>query len=313
MANNNLSDELSVYGRIAVIYGGSAAEREVSLASGQAVFSALKTVVADCIAIDIDDDPITILQNQSFDTALIIVHGRGGEDGTLQALLQFMGKAYTGSGVLASALAMDKLKTKQVWQGGQLATPAFAIVHSIDKAKQQAQCIGYPLMVKPIREGSSVGMAKVDSEEQLLTAIHHAKQYDDVMLEQYINGREYTVPILAGQPLSPIRLETQRVFYDYHAKYQSDDTGYFIPCGLDEEQEQKLKDLAMQAFSLLGCEGWGRVDVMQDQQGNFWPLEVNTVPGMTDHSLVPISAAHEGISFIELVVKILHTARREKR
>jgi D-alanine-D-alanine ligase len=242
-----------------------------------------------------------------FDRAFIVLHGRGGEDGTVQGLLELMKIPYTGSGVLASALGMDKERTKLVWLGAGLPTPHYCRLTAGMDFLQVARTLGLPLMVKPSHEGSSIGMRKVEKAEELQAAYEFAARYDsEVIAESWIAGsQEYTVSILGDQPLPVIRMKTDRDFYDYEAKYQANDTQYLCPCGLSDDKEKALQALALQAFQRVGAKGWGRVDAMMDEQGRFWLLEINTVPGMTDHSLVPMAAKAQGYSFTDLVLTIL--------
>ena len=295
-----LHTRIQALGRIAVLAGGSSAEREISLRSGAAVLEGLREAGAQVEMFDPAEQPLDSLRG--FDRAFIALHGRGGEDGVIQGVLEYLDIPYTGSGVMASAIGMDKIRTKMLWRAAGLPTPDFCL------AGADALTLRYPLMVKPAREGSSIGMQKVDSPEQLEQALAEARRYDaDVLVEQWVQGEEYTVAILNGLALPAIRLETPNRFYDYHAKYQADSTRYHCPCGLGADDEQALGELALEAFSVVGCEGWGRVDVMRDEQG-FQLLEVNTVPGMTDHSLVPMAASAAGMSFSELVARILLSA-----
>lgn len=298
------------FGRVAVLFGGSSAEREVSLKSGGEVLKALQQGGVDAFGIDAGSDLAARLIAERPDRVFIALHGRGGEDGSLQGLLENLQLPYTGSGVLASALGMDKLRTKLVWQGLQLPTPAYAVLRDEADCAAIVEQLGLPLIVKPIHEGSSIGMAKVTSLAELEQAWTEAKRYDDcALVEQWMTGREFTVAILDGRALPAIGLQTSHTFYDYHAKYVANDTRYLLPCGLDTEQEQQLADLCLRAFDAVGCRGWGRVDVMQDGAGNFQLLEVNTVPGMTDHSLVPMAAKAAGMTFTDLVLAILASAR----
>ncbi|RCL21618.1 D-alanine--D-alanine ligase [Pseudomonas sp. AFG_SD02_1510_Pfu_092] len=298
--------DAKAFGRVAVLYGGKSAEREVSLKSGAAVIDALTTAGVDVVAIDVGDDLLERLQNERIDRAFIILHGRGGEDGSMQGLLECLGIPYTGSGILASALAMDKLRTKQVWQSLGIPTPRHAVLASESDCLRASTELGFPLIVKPAHEGSSIGMAKVNSAQELVAAWQDAARYDSqVLVEQWIHGPEFTVAVLRGQVLPPIALGTPHVFYDYDAKYLANDTQYRIPCGLDSVKEQELIDLTARACDAIGIEGWGRLDVMQDEQGRFWLLEVNTAPGMTDHSLVPMAARAAGLDFQQLVLAIL--------
>ncbi|MBA1202456.1 D-alanine--D-alanine ligase [Pseudomonas capeferrum] len=294
------------FGRVAVLYGGKSAEREVSLKSGAAVIDALTQAGVDLVAIDVGDDLLERLQSEKIDRAFIILHGRGGEDGSMQGLLECLGIPYTGSGILASALAMDKLRTKQVWQSLGIPTPRHTVLSSEDDCICASRELGFPLIVKPAHEGSSIGMAKVSSEQELVAAWKDAATYDSqVLVEQWIHGPEFTVATLRGQVLPPIALGTPHTFYDYDAKYVANDTQYRIPCGLDSSKEQELIELTARACDAIGIEGWGRLDVMQDEQGRFWLLEVNTAPGMTDHSLVPMAARAAGLDFQQLVLAIL--------
>ncbi|WP_277372814.1 D-alanine--D-alanine ligase [Pseudomonas sp. AA-38] len=294
------------FGRVAVLFGGKSAEREVSLKSGNAVLSALQAAGVDAFGIDVGDDFLARLASEKIDRAFIVLHGRGGEDGSMQGLLECAGIPYTGSGILASALAMDKLRTKQVWHSLGLPTPRHAVLSSQADCEAAALELGFPLIVKPAHEGSSIGMAKVDSVEALIAAWQDAARYDSqVLVEQWIAGPEYTIAVLRGQVLPPIGLGTPHTFYDYDAKYLADDTQYRIPCGLSAEKEAELKDLTARACEAVGTQGWARADVMQDANGQFWLLEVNTVPGMTDHSLVPMAARAAGLDFQQLVLAIL--------
>ena len=296
------------FGKVAVLMGGTSAEREVSLRSGQAVLTALQAQGVNAVGIDTgNSDFIARLINEAFDRAFIIVHGRSGEDGTLQGLLEHLKIPYTGSGVLGAALAMDKLRTKQLWQGMNLPTPAWRNLNADTDFSAVVAELGLPLMVKPVSEGSSVGMSKVQRDaEELKAAYKTAAQYDAVVIaEQFVQGQEYTVAILNGKALPAIRLETPRDFYDYAAKYQENTTQYLCPCGLDAATEQKMQALALHAFDSVGAAKWGRVDIMRNAAGDFYLLEVNTVPGMTDHSLVPMAAKAAGLSFEALVCEIL--------
>ncbi len=294
------------FGRVAVLFGGKSAEREVSLKSGAAVLSALQSAGVDAFGIDVGDDFLKRLSNERIDRAFIVLHGRGGEDGSMQGLLECAGIPYTGSGILASALAMDKLRTKQVWQSLGLPTPRHAVLASEADCHAAADALGFPLIVKPAHEGSSIGMAKVSGIAELIEAWRAASAYDaQVLVEQWIQGLEFTIATLRGEVLPPIGLGTPHTFYDYDAKYLANDTQYRIPCGLDAAKEQELKNLSARACEAVGIQGWARVDVMQDLAGAFWLLEVNTVPGMTDHSLVPMAARAAGLEFQELVLAIL--------
>lgn len=296
------------FGKVAVLMGGWAAERDVSLNSGTAVLNALCQAGVDAHGVDVGRDILSILQAEHYDRAFIVLHGRGGEDGVIQGALELMQLPYTGCGVMASAISMDKLMTKQVWMGANLPTPRFEMLQPDTDFSAVVERLGLPLMVKPATEGSSIGMAKVNHADQLEAAWRNAAQYDDqVFAEQWIEGDEYTCAILDQQAQPLIRLEVQNDFYDYEAKYQSNDTQYHCPCGLDQHKEEALQQLAQQAFLAVKGSGWGRIDMMCDKAGKTWLIEVNTVPGMTDHSLVPMAAQANGISFDQLVLKILAT------
>lgn len=298
--------EPQAFGRVAVLFGGKSAEREVSLKSGQAVLEALQNAGVDAFGIDVGDDFLQRLVSEKIDRAFIVLHGRGGEDGSMQGLLECLGIPYTGSGVLASALAMDKLRTKQIWQSLGLSTPWHAVLSTEADCISAATELGFPLIVKPAHEGSSIGMAKVTSVDELIAAWKAASTYDSqVLVEQWIQGPEFTIATLRDQILPPIGLGTPHSFYDYDAKYLASDTQYRIPCGLDSAKERELKDLTARACEAVGIAGWARADVMQDADGKFWLLEVNTVPGMTDHSLVPMAARAAGLDFQQLVLAIL--------
>ncbi|UVM73546.1 D-alanine--D-alanine ligase [Pseudomonas alvandae] len=298
--------EPKAFGRVAVLFGGKSAEREVSLKSGNAVLQALQSAGVDAFGIDVGDDFLQRLLSEKFDRAFIILHGRGGEDGSMQGLLECLGIPYTGSGILASALAMDKLRTKQVWHSLGIPTPRHAVLASEADCISAATELGFPLIVKPAHEGSSIGMAKVNSLPELTAAWKDASSYDSqVLVEQWITGPEFTIATLRDQVLPPIALGTPHTFYDYDAKYIANDTQYRIPCGLDAAKEKQLMDLTAKACEALGIAGWGRADVMQDADGQFWFLEVNTAPGMTDHSLVPMAARAAGLDFQQLVLSIL--------
>jgi D-alanine-D-alanine ligase len=297
---------VKAFGRVAVFMGGDSAERAVSLKSGQAVLSALQSAGVDAFGIDVRGCLLKTVEAPEYDRVFIALHGRGGEDGTLQAILGQAGIPYTGSEVLASALAMDKLRTKYVFQGCGLPTPAFRAMTSAAEADEIIRSLGTPLSVKAAHEGSSIGIFKVHNVEELAEAYRKAAEIDDlVLVEQWIEGPEFTVSLLQDKALPAIGLSTDHTFYDYDAKYLADDTRYRIPCGLAPDDEVRLQHLALDAFRVLGCRTWGRVDIMQDADGEFWLLEANTVPGMTDHSLVPMAAKAAGISFEELVVRIL--------
>lgn len=297
--------------KIAVLLGGTSSERAVSLKSGAAILKALQDSGFNAIAIDPSCDCVFDMKAQGFTHAFIALHGRGGEDGIMQAILTYQQIPYTGSKVLASALAMSKLKSKQIWQSIGLPVAQSCVIEKstpLDVDFIVAE-VGFPLFIKPCNEGSSVGMSKVSQLDQLDEAIKNAFQYDDlIMAEAFLEGKEYTVAILNDRPLPSICIETQAQFYDYDAKYLSDQTRYFCPSGLDEGQELEIQQLALKAYKAIGCTGWGRVDIMCDAQNKFHLLEVNTAPGMTDHSLVPMAAKAAGISFVQLVTDILNSA-----
>lgn len=303
------------FGRVAVLMGGPSAEREISLKSGAAVCEALHELGIDADGIDTGPDLVERLHRGGYTRAFIALHGRVGEDGTVQGALATGGIPYTGSGVLASALSMDKLRTKEIWRAQGLPTPAHAVLTAEADAPKAADELGLPLIVKPAREGSSIGMTKVEpgsADEvtaRLREAYRRAAALDDrVLAEAWIEGTEYTAAILEGRVLPLIRLETPNVFYDYEAKYESETTQYHCPSGLDAKEEDGLAELAMSAFEGLSASGWGRVDFMLDSDGRPWLLELNTIPGLTDHSLVPMAAAQAGMGFAELIRAILETS-----
>lgn len=307
----NKSVNKNKYGKIAVMMGGDSAEREISMESGQAVLKALLNKQLDAHEINVSGNNfLNELCTGNFDHVFIALHGRGGEDGTMQGVLDSLKIAYTGSGVLGSALAMDKCRSKKIWLSEDLPTPEFIELNEKSDWRIVAEKLGLPLMVKPVREGSSFGACKVKSIDQIKTAWQSALEFDkQVMAERWISGAEYTVPILANEILPLIRLETPREFYDYQAKYEDDTTQYICPCGLDEEKEKELGELALKAFNSIGASGWGRVDLLLDSKQQPWLIEVNTVPGMTSHSLVPMSAKQAGIDFDDLVLRILDSCK----
>ena len=293
-------------GRVGVLFGGQSAERDISLQSGTAVINALKEAGIDPVVIDVGENAISDIQAAKLDRAFIALHGPGGEDGRIQAVLEYLNIPYTGSDVQSSALAMDKLRSKQLWRGVGLPTPDFTVLQADANWTAILESLGGEVMVKPAHEGSSIGMSRVQSASELQAAYANAAQYDgSVLVERLIVGGEYTVAILDGKALPPIKLETDHRFYDFDAKYLAEDTRYLCPCGLNETKEKELRELALNAFNALGCRGWGRVDVMADAALNFYLLEVNTVPGMTSHSLVPMAAKAEGLSFAQLVMAVL--------
>jgi len=294
------------FGRVGVLYGGTSAEREVSLHSGQAVIAGLKAQNVDVVPCDIGSNPVAQLVNLNIDRVFIALHGTGGEDGKIQALLDLMELPYTGSRHMASAIAMNKSMTKLIWEQDRLPTPEYRMLTSASDFSAELEALGGEVFVKPVHEGSSIGMRCVNTLEELVAAYELASGYDrEVMIERKVTGPEYSVALLNGQALPPIELQSSNPFYDYEAKYRSSETRYQCPCNLDGKKMKELQTLALRAFELVGCSGWGRVDVMQDESGDFYLLEVNTVPGMTDHSLVPMAAAAAGLSFSELVCEIL--------
>lgn len=295
------------FGKVAVLMGGWSAERTVSLNSGRAVLDALRRGGVDAHGIDVQRETVMrdLLEGQ-YARVFNILHGPGGEDGVMQGALEVLGLPYTGSGVMASALAMDKLRSKQLLEGAGIPTPPYLVLEDDFDPDYVVATLGLPLMVKPALEGSSIGMTKVNEVEDLPAAWQMAASFKGaVLVERWIEGREYTVAILGDTPLPVICLETPRDFYDYEAKYQANDTRYLCPCGLATEEEHRLQRLALAAFQALGAEGWGRVDIMCTQDGTPFVIELNTVPGMTDHSLVPMAAKVAGIEFDQLVLRIL--------
>jgi len=300
--------ELQQFGKVAVLMGGISAEREVSLLSGAAVLEGLLASGVDAHAVDATPESISTLQTQGFARAFVVLHGRWGEDGVVQGALQAINMPYTGSGVLGCALAMDKVRSKQVWQTLGLPTAKYRVLKSQADLDGLVEELGLPLFLKPAREGSSVGVGKVAHKSDLLaTYLESAELGDDVLAEQFIDGAELTCSILKDEALPLIRMSTDNEFYDYDAKYLSDDTQYFCPAGLPPQLEMDIRALALEAFTALDCSVWGRVDLMLDSNQQPLLLEVNTVPGMTSHSLVPMAAAATGLSFNELVLNVLAT------
>ncbi len=302
--------------KIAVLFGGTSAEREVSLNSGAAVLAGLREGGVDAHPVDLRDVDITQLKNMGFKKAFIALHGRGGEDGTLQGLLELIQLPYTGSGVMASAISMDKLRSKLLWQGAGLpVAPWVALTRAQFNAglsagvSEQIAALGLPVIIKPSREGSSVGMSKVSESCAMQDALALAFQHDDeVLIEKWLSGPEFTVAIVGEEILPSIRIQTAGTFYDYEAKYLSDETQYFCPGFEEPARESEIQSLVLKAWNVLGCKGWGRIDVMLDSDGQFYLLEANTSPGMTSHSLVPMAARQAGMSFSQLVVRILDLA-----
>jgi len=299
----------SSFGKVAVLLGGKSAEREVSLKSGGMVLAALRKKGVDAHPFDPKEKDLLELVKERFQRVFIALHGGFGEDGTVQGVLEWLGIPYTGSGVLASALAMDKVRTKRLWAAEGLPTAPYEVLGKDTNLKAVAKKLGVPLFVKPASEGSSVGMTKVKKAGDLEEAYALAVNYDPVVIaEKFIDGAELTAAILGERVLPIIRIETPREFYDYEAKYIANDTRYLIPCGVSEKKEKELQAICLEAFRALGCRGWGRVDLMLDKRGRPYLLEVNTSPGMTDHSLVPMAARAVGISYEDLCVQVLEKA-----
>jgi D-alanine-D-alanine ligase len=300
------------FGKVGVIFGGRSAERDISLKSGGAVLAALLRQGVDAHAFDPAEQSLAELAAAGFERVFLILHGRGGEDGTMQGALNLLNIPYTGSGVMASAVGMDKWRSKMIWQAAGLPVPDYALLDdACDFAEVEAR-LGLPLFVKPANEGSSVGISKVKQPGDLAAAYRAARKHDPLVLaERFMGGGEYTVAILGDQALPAIRIEPMNEFYDYDAKYFRDDTRYHCPCGLPAERETAMRNLAMRAFQVLGCRGWGRVDVLLDADGAPYLLEINTAPGMTDHSLVPMAARQAGIDFDQLCLRVLEHARVE--
>jgi len=295
------------FGKVAVLFGGKSGEREVSLKSGTAVLAALQRQGVDAHAFDPATRPLHDLEG--FDRAMISLHGRFGEDGAMQGALELLGIPYTGSGVMASAIGMDKWRTKMIWSAAGVSTPAFELVKADSDFAAIEKRLGLPLFVKPANEGSSIGISKVKQAGGLQAAYALAAKSDPLVIaEQFVGGGEYTVGILGDKALPIVRIVPKNEFYDFEAKYLRDDTEYLCPCGLSAEKEAQIQQEALQAFNAIGCSGWGRVDFLMDEAGRHYFLEVNTSPGMTDHSLVPMAAKAAGISFDELVIRILELA-----
>lgn len=300
---------MSKFGKVAVLFGGRSAEREVSLKSGAAVLAALQRRGVDAHAFDPAQRDLHNLLDERFDHVFIALHGRYGEDGTVQGALELMGIPYTGSGVMASSIAMDKWRTKMIWQAAGLPNPDFMMLNEHSDWDAVVQRLGLPLFVKPANEGSSVGISKVKQVSELKAAYEEAAKHDKLVIaERFIGGGEYTAAILNGRALPVIKIEPANEFYDYEAKYLRDDTRYLCPCGLSAEQEAEMQALAQQGFAVIGGQGWGRVDFLRGTDDKAYLLEVNTSPGMTDHSLVPMAAREAGISFEQLVVQVLESA-----
>jgi D-alanine-D-alanine ligase len=297
------------FGKVAVLFGGRSAEREVSLKSGAAVLAALQRSGVDAHAFDPAERELSELKAGKFDRVFMMLHGRFGEDGTVQGALELMGIPYTGSGVMASAIGMDKWRTKLIWQAAGLPIPEYEALTAPTDWNAVAEHLDLPLFMKPASEGSSVGVIKVKTVEALPAAYAEAAKHDKVVIaESFMSGGEYTVAILNGKALPAIKIEPASEFYDYEAKYLRDDTRYLCPCGLDAEQEAEMQHMAQLGFQLIGGQGWGRVDFLRGEDGKMYLLEANTAPGMTDHSLVPMAARQAGIGFDQLVLQILEGA-----
>lgn len=312
MVNNTI--DVKALGKVAVLMGGRSAEREVSLMSGNGVLAALRSQGVDAHAFDPAERSMDDLRREGYDRCFIALHGRFGEDGTVQGALELLGIPYTGSGVMASSVAMDKLMTKRIWLAEGLPTPAWRQVHSEDETRSAFKALGAPMIVKPVREGSTIGLTKVMTIEQCDAAYALAAGQDTmVMCEQFIDGDEVTCPVLGSdeeaRALPVIRIVAPDGNYDYQNKYFTDDTQYLVPCGLPEGEEEAIQTLVLKAFRTLGCRGWARADVMVDRRTRQpWLLEINTSPGMTGHSLVPMSARAAGVSYESLCLQVLATA-----
>jgi D-alanine-D-alanine ligase len=305
-------EDAAEFGKVAVLMGGQSAERAVSLDGGKAVLESLQRSGVYAVDIDAGGDVLTQLQAGGFDRVFILLHGRGGEDGVIQGALETIGLPYTGSGVAGSALGMDKYRCKLLWSGLGLPTPPFAMIRS-EQDLAAVAALGFPLMIKPVHEGSSIGMARVEDAAGLHAAWRAAADYDrEVMAERWVTGDEYTVAVLGEEVLPAIRLETPHLFYDYDAKYHADTTSYHCPSGLADEPEQRIRKLALAAFQSVGASGWGRVDMMMNRENEPFLIEVNTVPGMTSHSLVPMAAKVQGIAFDRLVWRILEQSMEQR-
>lgn len=301
-----------IFGKVAVLLGGQSAERAISLQTGQNILESLQRQGVDAHPIDPGDNLYQMMQEGQFDRAFIALHGRGGEDGGIQGFLETLKIPYTGSRVAASALAMDKARAKLVMNALEVPTPPFGIAKTLEQAKALVEKIDFPVSVKPVSEGSSIGVTRVASLVALPEAFAKAAQYGDVIIEKWIDGKDFTVSILGDRVLPSLEVHTPSAFYDYEAKYESNATQYLCPAPLAWEEEKALRAIAYRAYCALGCEGWGRVDLVRDSAGKFWVLEVNTVPGMTSHSLMPLSAKAAGISFDELVIEILAMTLEEQ-
>jgi len=309
MSTRHVIKEAPAFGRVAVLMGGISAEREISLLTGNAVLAALRARGVDAHGVDTANDLPRVLQSERWDRVWNALHGPGGEDGAVQGLLEYLGIPYTGSGILGSALAMDKERSKSLFAAADLATPPFLVLAGPEHFAHAVRELGLPLAVKPSGQGSSVGVSKVERAADLPAAFAEAQRFGDAVLaERWISGGEYSAPVLQGEVLPLIRIEPAAGFYDYHAKYFSDATRYHCPSGLPELTEQACAEQALRAFEVVGARGWGRVDFLLDDRGTPYMLEVNTVPGMTSHSLVPMGARARGIEFEELAWRVLETS-----
>ena len=305
MSESTGSISPEAFGKVAVFMGGWSAERDISLMSGEQVLKGLLNAGVDAVGVDVSREQLRALKGDEYDRVFMMLHGPGGEDGVVQAYLEMIDMPYTGSGVLGSALAMSKLRSKLVWHGLGLPTPEWRTVNSVADCERAAEELGFPIMIKPTTEGSSIGISRVKSADQLAAAFDSARQYGEVMAEQFVEGRELTVAVLGSDALPVIHIETPREFYDYDAKYFVDTTGYHCPADIPEAVARECQSLALQAFAAVGARDWGRVDFMCDEQHCVWLIEANTAPGMTDHSLVPMAAKEAGLSFEKLVCRIL--------
>lgn len=303
----------ALFGKVAVLLGGRSAERKISLESGKACLEALLRQGVNAHPLDPDNDFAVKLRLGEYDRAFVMLHGREGEDGTIQGVLETMQIPYTGSGVAASALAMNKSRAKLVMHALDIPTPIFGVAFTAEQAKKLAEKMGLPVSIKPVNEGSSIGVTRVDSFDKLENAYTRAAVYGEVMVERWVAGDDFFVSILHDEVLPSVQVKPANQFYDFNAKYESNKTQYLCPSPHNFSQEKELQDICYRAFRALGCEGWGRVDVVRDKEGKFWVLEVNTIPGMTSHSLVPMSAKASGLSFDDLVMAILQTSMKEKR
>jgi D-alanine-D-alanine ligase len=304
--------QANVFGKVGVLYGGRSSERAISLQSGENILNSLLKQGIDAHGIDVDQHLAAKLIEAKFDRIFIALHGKEGEDGVIQGLLQMLGIPFTGSGVASSALAMDKARAKLVMHGLQIPTPIFGVAKTVENAENIAQKIGFPVSIKPVAEGSSIGVTRVADAKGIALAYAKAAVYGDVIVEKWIDGKDFFVSILHDNVLPSVEVHTPGGFYDYQAKYESDATKYLCPAPISVEKEREIRELSYKAFCALGCEGWGRVDLIQDTSGKFWVLEVNTIPGMTSHSLVPMSAKAAGISFDEVVMTILASTLGEE-